>query len=336
MPRMLESRGMRPLFSTAFVIFCIVSVPHDGVPKMGALCFESSAGCRVATCAKAGHVAATFEDARLNPAAPGGGSTRLPQREPPIPKELLERMGEWAEYFLERSPSYAAEETLTQTLRATKGGERRVITSDYLFVRIMGGPRGRWEFRDVLAVDGKTILSAEKRSAKWPKIVAAQSGKEIAGLVEGPGKYLLTSEEFSGLALLAGRVATRNHAKMKYFFAQDTSDASHHVLIGYRQVAGEGLLVVDDKAVYAAGQAWVDADTGRVARIEEEFEQKQTKYWTAVEFALAEEIGEWLPREITVRVFEKTKFVQESVYSYSNFRALSGGAKTETGTKQDK
>lgn len=259
----------------------------------------------------------------------------MAQREPPIPKELRERMGEWAEYFLSKSPSYAAEETLFQTLYEKRGSSKRVITSDYLCVRMEGEARERWEFRDVLTVDGKEMQKPEKRAEKWPKIVAARLSKDIAALMEGPGKYLIAPEEFSGLALLVGRLATRHQEKMNYFFAQDTSDAgSRNVLVGYRQVTGEGLLVVDGKPVYPAGQAWVDPDTGHVVRIEEEFEHKQVRYWTAVEFAQAEALDAWLPREITVRVFDKGRLTQESVYSYDNFRGIGGDKKMETGMKQ--
>jgi hypothetical protein len=322
---------MRRALSAIALIACLIGWSSDGRVKAAAT--GAGRNSQIVQESKGPRVEET-ENKRAE-VATGAEAGEVAQREPPIPKELRERMGEWAEYFLSKSPSYAAEETLFQTLYEKRGSSKRVITSDYLCVRMEGEARERWEFRDVLTVDGKEMQKPEKRAEKWPKIVAARLSKDIAALMEGPGKYLIAPEEFSGLALLVGRLATRHQEKMNYFFAQDTSDAgSRNVLVGYRQVTGEGLLVVDGKPVYPAGQAWVDPDTGHVVRIEEEFEHKQVRYWTAVEFAQAEALDAWLPREITVRVFEKGRLTQESVYSYDNFRGIGGDKKMETGMKQ--
>ncbi|MCL5288043.1 MAG: hypothetical protein M1453_08645 [Acidobacteria bacterium] len=258
----------------------------------------------------------------------------LAQREQTVSKELLERVGDWAEYYLDRSPSYAAEETLSQSQREKRGSAARKIVSDYFFVRLSSHPRDRSEFRDVLSVDGKQIQSSAKRDAKWPKLAAAQSFQEFSALVEGPGKYELAHEQFSGLDRLAARLAVRYQDRMRYFYAQDTSDPpSPHVLIGYRQQSGEGLAIVDGKAVPVSGQAWVEPNTGRIVRIDEEVSSKQARYWTSVEFALAPSLDAWLPATITVRVFEKGHMVLESVYAYSNFRSLSSDPRAASTAK---
>jgi hypothetical protein len=250
-----------------------------------------------------------------------------PQKEHPIPKELLERVAEWADAFWARMPSYAAEETLVQTLHARgKAGARRTIVSDYFYVRM---EESRGEFRDVLSVDGKVLLSAEKRAAKRARLAEARSTAEFAAHMDSPDKHRLSPEYFEGLARLSSRFATRNHGMMRYFFGADTSDPpSRYVLIAYRQVAGEGLMVIEDKYVLPSGQAWVDPDDGHVARIEEEVRVKDTAYSLAVEFAKPEEIGAWAPSNITVRVFEKGRLALENSYSYSNFRRLGLGPST--------
>lgn len=247
----------------------------------------------------------------------------LAQREQTVSKELLERVGDWADSYLDSTLSYAAEETLMQSQRDKRGGATRTIISDYFCLRLASSARDRGSFRDVLSVDGKQVQSEAKREAKWPHLLAAKSWNEFATLVEGPGKYELAPEQFSGLDRLAGRLAARYQGRMRYFYAQDTSDPpSPHVLIGYRQVSGDGLAVVDGKPVNVSGQAWVDPDTGHIVRIEEEVASKVARYWTAVEFASAPSLDAWLPSIITVRVFEKGRIALESVYTYSNFRAL--------------
>ncbi len=258
----------------------------------------------------------------------------LAQREPSVSKELIERVGDWAEYYLDHSPSFAAEETLSQTQRERKGGVARTIVSDYFSLRFSSSPRDRGEFRDVLSVDGKQIQSDAKREAKWAKLAAVQSWKDFAGLMESPDKYELAPEQFSGLDRLASRFAARYQNRMRYFYAQDTSDGpSRNVLIGYRQQSGEGLAVVDGKAVTVSGQAWVDPDSGRIVRIEEQLRSKDANYWIAVEFAMAPALDAWLPSSITVRVIEKGRIALESVYEYSNFRSLSLDSRAASAVK---
>jgi hypothetical protein len=259
----------------------------------------------------------------------------LAQREQTVSKELLERVGDWADSYLDSTLSFAAEETLMQTQREKRSGASRTIISDYFCLRLASGTRDRGSFRDVLSVDGKQIQSEAKREAKWTRLLAAKSWTEFATLVEGPGKYELAPEQFSGLDRLAGRLAARYQGRMRYFYAQDTSDPpSPNVLIGYRQISGDGLAVVDGKPVTVSGQAWVNPDTGRIVRIEEEVQSKQAHYWTAVEFAGAPPLDAWLPSTITVRVFEKGHMVLESVYTYSNFRSLPSDPRVASAPKQ--
>jgi hypothetical protein len=230
-------------------------------------------------------------------------------------------------------PSYAADEELAQVQfsRGGKAGAKRLVASDYFFVRFREGARDTAEFRDVVVVDGKIILSAAARSAKWPKLAAARTSTEFAALVEGVDKYRLAPEHFEGLARLASRFATRHHDKMKYFFAPDTSDPpSSDVLIGYRQVAGEGLMAAEDKSVFPNGQAWVNPNDGHINRIEEEFRVKDTLYYLAVEFIKPDELGAWVPQQITVRLIEKGRMAFENVYAYSNFRRLDAPSNTAT------
>jgi hypothetical protein len=251
------------------------------------------------------------------------GATSAEQREPPVPKELLERVAAWAERFLVEYGNYAAVETLEQTRWEGKRRTevRQQIVSDYLVARLPENPRELAEFRDVVSVDGKEKLAPEERAAKWKKLVAAQSRSEIAPLVEDPAKYRSSSEHFVNLGLLVSRLAERHHEKMRYFFAQDTSDgALRHALVGYRQVSGPGLIKVEKKAVYPAGQAWVQPDDGHIERIEEEFTMGNMRYAVAVDYAKSEEMGAWVTETVTVRIFEKGRLVLQNIYGYSNFR----------------
>jgi len=235
----------------------------------------------------------------------------------------MERAGDRADRFLAEFGNYTAEETLEQIRWEGKRRTevRRRIVSDYFVVRLPENPRELQEFRDVVSVDDKEKLGSVARAAKWPKLVAAKTRAEIAALVEDPQKYRLFPEHFSNLGLLVSRMATRHQDKMKYFFAQDTSEgASRTALVGYRQVSGTGLMDVDGKPVYPSGRAWIEPDDGHIVRIEEEFEHDKTRYSVAVDYGLSDELNAWVVQSITVRIFEKGRLVMQNVYVYSNFR----------------
>ncbi|HEX9759883.1 MAG TPA: hypothetical protein VGA40_03140 [Candidatus Acidoferrales bacterium] len=250
------------------------------------------------------------------------------QREPRVPPELIERVGEWAERYLASFPAYAAEETLVQTRwdRSRRESSRRII-SVYMVMRLADNPRELAEFRDVVAVDEKIFQSPEERIAKWEKIAAARTRSEITALVEDPGRHRFSSDWFASLGLLVSRVATRHHSKMRYFFPADVSEVvTRNVLIGYRQNDGTGLMEIDGRAIYPMGTAWVEPDDGHVVRIEEEFEHKGKRYHIAVDFVESDEVGALTPGHIVVRFFERGRLTLQNSYTYSKFRPLGNAA----------
>jgi hypothetical protein len=154
--------------------------------------------------------------------------------------------------------------------------------------------------------------------------MAAESG--ASGEKEKRAEAAPVDERSSPFAIVA-RLAERNWDKMKFVFAQDTSDPtagvlSDYVLLGYRQISGQGLAELDGKAVYPRGQAWVDPDDGRIFRIEDEVTYKSMRQTTEVEFSRDNPLQTWLPRQITIRMFAKGRLEQQVVITYSGFNPL--------------
>jgi hypothetical protein len=226
------------------------------------------------------------------------------QREPAAPKELVERVGAWAEVFLDRCPSFTAIETREEQRAGKKG--------------ILENKRtGLAEYSARRQDDGQVVESRKPMAAEGS---AGEKGKhpEAAPM----------DERSSPFAIVA-RVAERNQDRMKFVFAQDTSDPtlgvlSDYVLLGYRQIRGDALAELDGKGVYPRGQAWVDPDDGRIFRIEDEVSYKNLRQTTEVEFSRENPLQTWLPKQITIRTFAKGRLEQQVVITYSGFSAVEG------------
>jgi hypothetical protein len=224
------------------------------------------------------------------------------QREPSAPKELVERVGAWAEVFLMGGPEYAATETREETRGGKKAGQR-ITVAEYTVRREVGGR----------IAESRKLISADGHDAK-----ASDKPPEVSGL---HNPFVIVSQ-----------LAERNHSRMKFVFAQDTSDleaAGDYILLGYRQVDGEGLAELDGRPVYPRGQAWVDPNDGHVWRIEDEVAYKDKRFTTTVQLSQDHELKTWLPQQITIRAFTKGHMEQQVVITYSGFRALAPAERAE-------
>jgi len=233
----------------------------------------------------------------------------LAQREPPVQKELLERVGFWAEHYVKDPPEFTA----TETRREGRPGKRGVMEVREIVSRYVA--RREAESRETVSIDGRDV-AAGKHEERGP----------------------ILPESISGPLSLVSRLGRDTQLRMRYFFAADTADveiAGDEVVIGYRPLEGEPLAEVDGKKVWGQGQAWVHPDDGHIVRAEELFEFKGARYSTAVEFFFEEELKAWVPRQVTVRVFEKGRMQAERIYVYSSFAPL-GTSRADTAAPSSK
>lgn len=245
------------------------------------------------------------------------------QREPPVPKELLDRASWWVERFVSAYHGLAAEELLVQTRWDRRGrvsAERRIL-SDYFLARFP--PAGELtELRDAVRVDERELAGEAERRRKWPQLAAARTRAEMAALVDDPEKHRLAPEVFGHLGLLATRFSERNRERIRYFFVPDTSDTGSALTpVGYRQWDGPSL-VAPDAGVYPAGVAWIDPDDGHIGRIVDEFKLKNVAYSVEVEYGFEPALDAWVPLRAIIRVFDKGRLAEQNVYSYFRYRRL--------------
>jgi len=242
---------------------------------------------------------------------PGFPALPAAQREPTVPKELLDRVGGWAEKYLAEPREFTALETRGETRWSRNGREESRPSALFRYtVRRPGAA-------STTLVESRELLTPAGAGTPAPS---------KAGAIPTPSAF----ERLAAPGALVSRLAARNQEKMKYFFAQDTSEAaSDHVLLGYRQIQGPELVEFEGKTFAPSGQAWVDPNDGHIARIEEEFQRKNVRYWTAVEFARNEQMNAWLPSTITLRVFEKGRLESQVVYTYTDVHPLEASSRAQ-------
>jgi len=236
------------------------------------------------------------------------------QREPAVPKELLDRVGAWAEKYLAEPREFTALETRSETHWARNGRTES-----------RPGAVSRYTVRRSPETATRLVESRELLKPEEARLGGPAPSKSGATPARSPFEHLASP------GALVSRLSARNQEKMKYFFAEDaTETASEHVLLGYRQIDGPGLVAFEGKTFAPSGQAWVDPNDGRIARIEEEFAHKNARYSTAVEFARNELMNAWLPSTLTVRIFEKGRLTSQVVYTYTDFHPLEASARTQS------
>lgn len=238
----------------------------------------------------------------------GADDTRA-QREPTVQKELRERFGEWAERFPAELPSYTALETIEHVRWDRKGQQTDPVKVAF-----------RYSFRRL----GEKREFAESRAAAKEEVTAGDGAKSnlVVSSRASAAFGNLPHDAFEKLPLLVTRMALRNHERIRYFFAQEeTETPTNFVIVGYRQMSGNGLMEVDRKAVFPSGRAWIDPEDGRLVRIEEEFSDKNTRFSIAIDNTGDEK--DWLPARITIRLFEKGRLIAQNVHTYTDVRKLS-------------
>ena len=232
----------------------------------------------------------------------------LAQREPTVQKDLRERFGEWAERFPAEMANYTALETIEQVRWDRRGQQTTPIVAMFRYTWRRAGEKQE-------LVESRSVV----KESDLPSGVSASSLVSAARAGSAFGNH--PHDLFEKLPLMVTRMALRNHERIRYFFVPDEAESTgDNVVIGYRQIGGTGLMVVERKDVFPSGRAWIDPDDGRLVRIEEEFSDRDTRYTVAIDNAVGEK--GWLPERITVRLFEKGRLIAQNVHTYTDIRKL--------------
>src|SRR5262245_6086304 len=233
--------------------------------------------------------------------------------------ELLMRAAAYVATFVEKFSNVVAEESYQQ--ETTIPRRKRMLRSDYLFVRFPGDPS--WtSFRDVFDVDGKPVRDHEERLTKLFMQPSTDSRRRLADLQNESSRYNLLD------------IGTINHPLLAMAFLQDFYQPRfRYILAGIDKGVGPKVRKIQfqefrtptlikgnaNSDVFSRGIAWIDEDTGRVAKTELRIGGNSAPISVITIFKLDETLGIDVPVEMRDWYPDRTGQIR-GVATYGRFR----------------
>jgi hypothetical protein len=266
-------------------------------------------------------------------------------------RKILARVSEEAEVFHSMAPKMLAQETLVQ--RAIKPRPRfrprvgraaveppkpeyrtRELVSEYSFGSFQEAPNSVHEFRQVIAVDGRRVVSAEKARQSLAAGLRSEDDRVKKRLLDDFEKHGMTgaAADFGQVLLLFSRT---NLDKYEFQAAGERLIGPERALVlTFRQVAGEESLLIFErrKAIRQAleGELWVRASDFLPLRVILRSSREQDKIAVrdeaTVDYTRSAQ-GVLTPAAVVHRQFAGNVLTVENVFRYSPFRFF--GADTE-------
>ena len=233
--------------------------------------------------------------------------------------ELLARAAAYVKGFVDRFSSVVAEETLAQEI--TVPHRKRTLKSDYLFVRFPG--ELSWtSFRDVFEVDGKPVRDHEERLLKLFVQPSTDLRRRAADIVTASARYNLLD------------IGTINHPLLAMAFLQefyqprfrfntagiDKSLGPKVRQIQFQEFQRPTIIKGNSNSdVFTRGLAWIDEDTGRIAKTELRIGSQSAPVSIITLFKFDETLGMDVPAEMRDWYPERTGEIR-GVATYGRFR----------------
>lgn len=264
--------------------------------------------------------------------------------------QVLSRVSEEAEVFRMTAPKVLAREKLVQ--RAVKPPRRfhprlgnaalappkpqyrtREVISEYAFATLNESPGVLHEFRQVISVDGRPILTEEKARKTLTSDLRSEDDEAKKRILENFEKHGLTgaAADFGQVLLLFTRHRLKDYAFAWAGYEQVGSD--HARVVSFKQTGGAGSLVIFDKraAIHRPleGRLWVRGRDGLLLRIEvtsrRQEQGTEISDQAQVDYLMSPQ-GSLLPASVTHRQMRGTLLVVENNFQYSGFRMFQADA----------
>jgi hypothetical protein len=263
---------------------------------------------------------------------------------------VLSRVSEEAEVFRLTAPKILAQEKLVQ--RATKPPRRfhprlgnaalnppkpqyrtREIISEYGFATLKEAPGALHEFRQVISVDNRQIVSAEKAHETLTSGLRSEDDRAKKRMLETFEKHGLTgaAADFGQVLLLFTRARLKDYSFEWSGSGQVGAEPAR--IISFKQVGGEGAVVIFEsrKAMHQPleGFLWVRETDGLPLRVVlstmHQENGRDFRDMAQVDYAMTPR-GYLAPVSVTHRESVGDDLLVENVYQYSAFQIFEADA----------
>ena len=257
--------------------------------------------------------------------------------DPPL-KEVLERAGAQSLALLDEFNNYVAEERDVQRFYDKSGRLRkqREIRADFYVVSLPSDPNSKFQFRDVLEVDGKAIRRPAKEVLELLTEKGANPAKEAIRLNQRSNRYNLlwgehiTSNFGSGLAAY---FYPRVQDTVQYRLVPEQS-TTEQLVVAFRDDGRSGLSCENcwsSRQVSLAAEGWARLNRAdySIGAIEVNVMLKDVKLRMSTEFEPGAG-GMRLPRRRSLVAMHprwKNGVIGESKAEFTNYRRFSAESK---------
>jgi len=225
---------------------------------------------------------------------------------------LLSRAGEYVIAYDKDASGVVLEESYQQSLRRGSTVRSRLIVSDFVLVSLAdhavddsGAPEsGLLGFRDVFRVDGEVVRDREARLERLFLRPSSEGLEQVREILDEGARYnlgaIVRNFNFPTVAL----VVLRPQVQRRFAFKDKGGKAVRGRVarrVEYEEKARPTLVrdPVRDEDQFSRGAFLLDLETGAVLQSEFRIQERRGSSSVAVEFRRDEELGLWLPFQMT-------------------------------------
>ncbi len=263
---------------------------------------------------------------------------------------IVSRTSEEAEVFAQMAPNLIAQETFEQRARQTVRRFRprigntaiqpmkpqyrtREIVSEYGYAVFKDSPGQLHEFRQIVSVDGRQVLSSEKARQSLALGIKSGDDRRKKRMVEDFQKHGLTSAaaDFGQLILLFTK---RGMANFSFQYSRvDRIGTDSAAVLAFKQTGGTGSVMIFEqrKAIRQPleGELWVRQQDSVPLRIVLRTTRKEgeiaVRDEATVDYAMSAH-GVIVPVSVVHRQFANGELAVENTFRYSSFRKFGADA----------
>ena len=255
----------------------------------------------------------------------------------PVLQAVLEKAGAYAKEYRKLCRELVAEEKLIQKEYDKKGRlkNQRLFISDYLVVTLPSDPESTVEFRDIISIDGKTLVRKNQGLLELFRKKSSNAFEEAEKIARESTKHNLGRKTYSNMVNFGlNFIHPEFHDRIVYQLIEPGTALQDGMLVlEFREFTDETALRAvtpfGKKPIPSRGRIWLSQPDAKVLKIDFTFKQDAAFYPIAGRYISEYQPGPdnlLLPSRFEEYFYDPEvpdRLLFESLATYSNFRRFS-------------